>query len=69
MNTRGGEGKGGLVLIEARITDTSAPPGRNAHSPSGRREKEKKGGGGGGNKQTLGGEVERERKERVGESE
>lgn len=68
MNMREGSMEERPGPYRALITDTSAPPGRNAHSPCGRREREKKGGGGG-NKQTLREKVKRERKERVRESE
>ena len=62
VNMREGSVVGRPGPYRAWITDTSAPPGRNAHSPCGRREREKKeegggGGGGGGNKQTLRREV------------
>lgn len=49
----------GLVLIETWITDTSAPPGRNANRPqreeSGRRREEGGGNEGRGNKRRGGG--------------
>ncbi|KAK5879032.1 hypothetical protein CesoFtcFv8_024380 [Champsocephalus esox] len=42
VNTREGSMEGRPGPYRARITDTSAPPGRNAYSPSGRREGEER---------------------------